>query len=52
MSPATDSNVVYVIVLVDTVHGASYEFFVTEQGNRLVQAAAFADRYVIHRCER
>ena len=39
MSPATDSNVVYVIVLVDTVHGASYEFFVTEQGNRLVQAA-------------
>ena len=39
MSPATDSNVVYVIVLADTVHGASYEFFVTEQGNRLVQAA-------------
>lgn len=39
MSPATDSNVVYVIVLEDTVHGASYEFFVTEQGNRLVQAA-------------
>lgn len=26
MSPATDSNVVYVIVLEDTVHGASYEF--------------------------
>lgn len=39
MSPATGSNVVYVIVLADTVHGASYEFFVTEQGNRLVQAA-------------
>jgi len=39
MSPATDSNVVYVIVLEDTVHGASYEFFVTERGNRLVQAA-------------
>ena len=39
MSPATDSNVVYVIVLADTVHGASYEFFVTDQGNRLVQAA-------------
>lgn len=39
MSPATDSNVVYVIVLADTVHGASYEFFVTERGNRLVQAA-------------
>ena len=39
MSPATDSNVVYVIVLEDTAHGASYEFFVTEQGNRLVQAA-------------
>ena len=39
MSPATDSNVMYVIVLEDTVHGASYEFFVTEQGNRLVQAA-------------
>ena len=39
MSPATDSNVVYVIVLEDTVHGASYEFFVTEQGNRLIQAA-------------
>lgn len=39
MSPATGSNVVYVIVLADTVHGAAYEFFVTEQGNRLVQAA-------------
>ena len=39
MSPATDSNVVYVIVLEDTAHGASYEFFVTERGNRLVQAA-------------
>ena len=39
MSPATGSNVVYVIVLADTVHGASYEFFVTERGNRLVQAA-------------
>lgn len=39
MSPATDSNVVYVIVLEDTAHGVSYEFFVTEQGNRLVQAA-------------
>lgn len=39
MSPATDSNVVYVIVLEDTAHGVSYEFFVTEQGNRLVQTA-------------
>ena len=39
MSPATDSNVVYVIVLEDTAHGASYEFFVTEQGSRLVEAA-------------
>ena len=39
MSPATDSNVVYVIVLEDTAHGVSYEFFVTEQGNRLVEAA-------------
>lgn len=39
MSPATDSNVVYVIVLEDTVHGVSYEFFVTEQGNRLVETA-------------
>lgn len=39
MSPATDSNVVYVIVLEDTAHGVSYEFFVTERGNRLVQAA-------------
>lgn len=39
MSPATDSNVVYVIVLEDTVHGVSYEFFVTEQGSRLVEAA-------------
>ena len=39
MSPATDSNVVYVIVLEDTAHGASYEFFVTEQGSRLVAAA-------------
>lgn len=37
MSPATDSNVVYVIVLEDTVHGVSYEFFVTERGNRLVE---------------
>ena len=37
MSPATDSNVVYVIVLEDTAHGVSYEFFVTEQGNRLVE---------------
>lgn len=39
MSPATDSNVVYVIVLEDTAHGVSYEFFVTEQSNRLVEAA-------------
>ena len=39
MSPATDSNVVYVIVLEDTVHGVSYEFFVTERDNRLVEAA-------------
>ena len=39
MSPATDSNVVYVIVLEDTAHGVSYEFFVTERGNRLVEAA-------------
>jgi len=39
MSPATDSNVVYVIVLEDTVHGASYEFFVTERGSRLVETA-------------
>ena len=39
MSPATDSNVVYVIVLEDTSHGVSYEFFVTERGNRLVEAA-------------
>lgn len=39
MSPATDSNVVYVIVLEDTAHGVSYEFFVTERGNRLVQTA-------------
>lgn len=39
MSPATDSNVVYVIVLEDTVHGVSYEFFVTEQSNRLVETA-------------
>lgn len=39
MSPATDSNVVYVIVLEDTAHGVSYEFFVTEQGNRLVETA-------------
>ena len=39
MSPATDSKVVYVIVLEDTAHGVSYEFFVTEQGNRLVQTA-------------
>lgn len=39
MSPATDSNVVYVIVLEDTVHGVSYEFFVTERGSRLVEAA-------------
>lgn len=39
MSPATNSNVVYVIVLEDTAHGASYEFFVTERGNRLVQTA-------------
>lgn len=39
MSLATDSNVVYVIVLEDTVHGVSYEFFVTEQGSRLVEAA-------------
>lgn len=39
MSPATDSNVVYVIVLEDTVHGVSYEFFVTERGNRLVETA-------------
>ena len=39
MSPATDSNVVYVIVLEDTAHGVSYEFFVTEQCNRLVEAA-------------
>ena len=38
MSPATDSNVVYVIVLEDTAHGVSYEFFVTERGNRLVEA--------------
>lgn len=37
MSPASDSNVVYVIVLEDTAHGASYDFFVTEQGNRLVE---------------
>ena len=27
----------YVIVLEDTAHGASYDFFVTEQGNRLVE---------------
>lgn len=39
MSPATDSNVVYVIVLEDTMHGVSYEFFVTERDNRLVEAA-------------
>ena len=39
MSPATDSNVVYVIVLEDTAHGVSYEFFVTERGNRLVETA-------------
>ncbi len=39
MSPATDSNVVYVIVLEDTAHGVSYEFFVTERDNRLVEAA-------------
>ena len=39
MSPATDSNVVYVIVLEDTVYGVSYEFFVTEQGSRLVETA-------------
>ena len=39
MSPATDPNVVYVIVLEDTAHGVSYEFFVTERGNRLVEAA-------------
>ena len=39
MSPATDSNVVYVIVLEDTVHGVSYEFFVTERDNCLVEAA-------------
>lgn len=37
MSPATDSNVVYVIVLEDTAHGVSYEFFVTERGNSLVE---------------
>ena len=37
MSPASDSNVVYVIVLEDAAHGASYDFFVTEQGNRLVE---------------
>ncbi len=37
MSPASDSNVVYVIVLEDTAHGASYDFFVTEQGNHLVE---------------
>ena len=39
MSPATDSNVVYVIVLEDTAHGVSYEFFVTARGNRLVETA-------------
>lgn len=39
MSPATDSNVVYVIVLEDTAHGVSYEFFVTERDNRLVETA-------------
>lgn len=39
MSPASDSNVVYVIVLEDAAHGASYDFFVTEQGNRLVETA-------------
>ena len=39
MNPATDSNVVYVIVLEDTAHGVSYEFFVTERGNRLVETA-------------
>lgn len=39
MSPATDSNVVYVIVLEDTVHGVSYEFFVTERGSRLAETA-------------
>lgn len=39
MSPATDFNVVYVIVLEDTAHGVSYEFFVTERDNRLVEAA-------------
>ena len=39
MSPATDSNVVYVIVLEDTAHGVSYEFFVTARVNRLVETA-------------
>ncbi len=39
MSPATDSNVVYVIVLTDSINNISYEFFVTEQDNRLVETA-------------
>ena len=37
MSPAKEKEVVYVIVLTDSINNISYEFFVTEDGTRLVQ---------------
>lgn len=37
MSPAKEKEVVYVIVLTDSINNISHEFFVTEDGTRLVQ---------------